>query len=445
MDLILKLASLLLSGGILYVGYAARRASGTWLTPASIWCVGWFLLTFIPLLVAISVPVNPLAILYILAISATLTAPVITTNWHNVNYAPKLDETHFDNAFLRFSFYISASIAIVSVGIHLSIQGVTLSSLFSNYFETSSALIADRYNQSTIENIFAQISNVFTYITVGLGGLVFPGYRSLLGRMRILVLAMAPSLALMAIAGAKGTIFLCIALFYGGTLVRRIRAGDNRLLDMKTLRRAILSLVVLLPFLTLSFLARGLYQESAQVDLSASLYRNFVSYSSAHVYAFSDWFSWYIGNESRLFYARDEVTGGFFTFMSIFKALGSTKEVPIGYFDEYFQYSWFLQTNIYTIFRGLITDFTLPGSFVFAYILGFFSNSLFIRMVTNNSASWSVSYYIIFSGFVYSSFLISVLVWSSMYPTFAVIGALLIVNNEKSARKSSEPLPAPTS
>lgn len=439
MDLILKFASLLLSGGILYTGYIVRRASGTWLTPAGIWCVGWFALTFIPLVVAISAPVNPLSILYILGMSIAFALPVFGSKWNNIEYAIEVGPSTFDNFFLRIFFYIFAGISLTSLAIHLSIQGVTLSALSSNFFETSSGLIVDRYNQSTVENIFAQISNIFTYITVSLGGLIFPGYRSLLGKSRVLLLAMAPSLALMAIAGAKGTIFLCIALFYGGILVRRMRTGDNRLLDFKTLGRALLGIAALLPFVTISFLSRGLYEDSARVDLSASLYRNFVSYSSAHVYAFSDWFSWYIGSDSKLFYAREDVTGGFFTFMSIFKALGSTKVVPQGYFDEYFQYSWYLQTNIYTIFRGLITDFTIPGSFAFIYGLGFLSNSIFIRMVSNRNASWSIAYYIVFCGFVYTSFLISILVWSSMYPTFGIIGALLVINNERFARKTMAP------
>lgn len=436
MDLTLKLASLLLSSGIFYVAYVVRRVSGTWLTPAGIWCVGWFLLTFIPLLVVLSAPVNPLAILYILAMSIVFSVPVLGTKWRDIKYAVDLGQSSFDSAFLRIFFYMFAVVSLLSLAINLSIQGVTISALFSNFFETSSALIVDRYNQSTVENVFAQISNISTYVTVVLGGLIFHGYRTFWSKARILLMAMTPSLALMAIAGAKGTIFLCIALFYGGILVRRMRAGDNRLLDAKTLARALLGLLALLPFVTISFLSRGLYEDSAKLDLSSSLYRNFVSYSSAHIYAFSDWFSWYIGADSELFYARDELTGGFFTFMSIFKALGSTKEAPQGYFDEYFQYSWYLQTNIYTIFRGLITDFSFAGSFVFMYLVGFFSNSMFVRLITTRMASWSVAYYVIFCGFVYTSFLISILVWSSMYPTFAIIGALLLVNNERFARKT---------
>ncbi|MDV3458440.1 O-antigen polymerase [Sphingomonas sp. HF-S4] len=438
MELTLKLVSILLSGGILYVGYVARKVSGTWLTPACIWCVGWFFLTFIPLLVAFSVPVNPLAILYILVMSVVFSIPVFGTKWKNIKVATHAeDSSPFDSALLRVSFYIFACVSAVALTVHLSIQGVTLSALSTNFFETSSALIVDRYTESTVENIFAQISNISTYVTVGLGGLVFPGYRTLLGKLRILSLAMAPSLALMTIAGAKGTIFLCIAIFYGGYLVRRLRAGDNRLIDIATISRASLGFAVLLPFVTISFMSRGLYEDAAMVELSSSLYRNFVSYSSAHIYAFSDWFSWYIGFDSHVFYASDEMTGGFFTFMSLFKALGSTKVVPPGYYDEYFQYSWFLQTNIYTIFRGLITDFSLAGSVVFMYLAGFASNLIFVSLMRNGRASWSVAFYVVFCGFVYTSFLISILVWSSMYPTFGIIGVLLLVNNERFARRAN--------
>ena len=441
MDISLKFVSLFLSAGIFYVALVARRVSGTWLTPAGIWCVGWFLLTFIPLAAVPSVPSNPLAILYILAATIAFTLPVLGVRWSQVTVAAG-DAAWglFDTAFLRASFHLFAVITLVALAVHLSIQGVTLSGLTTNFFETSSSLIADRYNQSTVENVFAQIANVFTYITVGLGGLILPGYRSLAGKARVLVLSMAPALVLMTVAGAKGTVFLCIALFYGGVLVRRLRAGDNRILDARTLTRAFTLFLLLLPFIIVSFLSRGLYNDAGMIDLSAQLYRNFISYSSAHIYAFSDWFSWYIGMKSNLVYAREDVTGGFYTFMSLFKALGSTKEVPPGFFDEYYQYSWFFQTNIYTMFRGLITDFTLFGSIVLMYAIGFISNLIYVVMVRNPKASWSVAYYIVFCGFVYTSFIISILVWSSMYPTFLVIGGLLFLNNE---RRAIPALPAP--
>lgn len=442
MEVVLKIVSLALSASILYLAYLVRRMSGTWLTPASIWCVGWFVLTFIPMVVAISVPINPLTILYIVVVSMAFSAPVLGVRWEEVRFAVGDDLwSSFDNAVLRVSFHAFAVVSLISLFVHLSIQGVTLSSLSSNFFETSSALIVDRYNQSTVENIFAQISNVFTYVTVSLAGLILPGYRSWLGKARVIVLAMSPALALMTIAGAKGTIFLCIALFYAGLLVRRLRAGDTRLIDVPTLKKALLGALLILPFLTVSFLSRGLYEDSALVDLPFHLYRNFVSYSSAHIYAFSDWFSWYNGFDSTVFYSREDVAGGFYTFMSVFKAFGSTKEVPPGYFDEYFQYSWFLQTNIYTIFRGLITDFTMLGSVAFMYLAGLLSNSVFVTLAKSRDASWSVAYYIIFSGFVYTSFLISMFVWSSMYPTFIIVGGLLLISNSRSARTTVNAAP----
>jgi len=77
MDALLKIASLALSGAILYIAYFARRISGTWLTPASIWCIGWFILPFIPLVVVIAAPANPLAILYILVVSIAFSLPVL--------------------------------------------------------------------------------------------------------------------------------------------------------------------------------------------------------------------------------------------------------------------------------------------------------------------------------------------------------------------------------
>lgn len=438
----MKLISIAISCGLVIHAYLLRRHAGTWLTPASIWCLMWFLLTFIPLVAAPEAPANPLAILYILATSIILSIPVFTTDWAEVRRSAKFDPPAlYETRFLRVVFVVISVAALLSLAVNFSIQGVTLDRLTSDFLSVTSDLIVDRYTQSTIENVFAQLANIFTYCSAGLGGLVFFGARRALAKLAIVGTTMAPSLALMVIAGAKGTIFLCIALFYGAFLAARLRRGGVNIIDRKTILATAVSVAAIFPFLLLSFLARGLSGPMSASALEDGLYRNFISYSSAHIYAFADWFTWYTGGQSAVNFAGEETTGGFYTFMSIFRAFGSEKIVPPGYYDEYFQYSWYLQTNIYTIYRGLITDFTLVGSMVFMVLFGYLVNTVFVSLTRSDDPSWSIALYILYVGLVYTSFLISVFVWNSMYPVFIILGIIFKLNNSR-VRKAKRGLPA---
>lgn len=434
MDAILKIVSIALSCGMLYMAYIVRRVSGSWLLPSSIYCITWFLFTFIPLIVLPLVPSNPLAVGYILLTCICFSLPVLGVKWEKIPVVAGQEESKiFDRRFIRQIFYVFAAITFISLVISAVSQGLSLSSLTSNFFQASNSLIADRYNQSAVETIFSQISNVASYVAVSLGGLIFPGYTTKWGKVKIIAVAMTPSLIVMTVFGAKGMIFLCIAMFYAGTLVRRLRNGDYRLADAQTLAKSLGVVLLLLPFVTISFIARGLYEGGGQAGVFDGLFRYFISYSSAHLYAFSDWFSWYIGMHSDQIYALEAPTGGFYTFMSIFQALGSQKTVPPGVYEEYFQYSWYIQTNIYTIFRGLIVDYTLTGSLVVSIFLGFICNSIYVSMIKGRNASWSIAFYIAFAGFIYTSFIISLLIWNSMYPVFFIVAVVLMTNNEGAA------------
>jgi oligosaccharide repeat unit polymerase len=443
-----KFLCIALSVMMLVTAYVASRVARSWLVPACIYSIAWFLFTFIPLVTVITVPANPLAIGYILLTCIAFSLPVLVTRWPAIANEPPSNEQGaalFDTTFLRLTFFFFAALALIALIINSMIQGLSLTSLVSNFFITSNALIADRYNDNLAASIFGQIANVACYIAVGLGGLTFPGFRTWLSRGVALIAAMLPSLIVMVVFGAKGMIFLCIAMFYAGTLVRRLRNKDNRLIDRRTVVRVIIAILILLPFITISFVARGLYEGNAKFSLGEGLMRYYVSYTCAHIYAFSDWFTAYIGQSASQIYVSEEVTKGFYTFMSIFEWLGSTREVPPGVYAEYFQYGNYLQTNIYTIFRGLITDFTLIGSLASCLFAGLICNTIFVAMARNRFSSWSVAFYIVMAGFIYTSFIISLLIWNSSYPTFIVIALVLIINNARfrAGRAKSAPTQYP--
>lgn len=411
--------------------FLMSRYAKTWLLPSCIYSLYWFLFTFFPLIIVPDAPASPLAILYILGSCVFFSLGALPFNWrraHQVNATRPGRESKFDTHLLRMAFFAFSILSLVFLVANIAIQGVSLADLSSGILEVSNRMIAARYSQSTISNIFGSLANISAYVTVCLGGLIFPGFGGNIKRFSVLVASMLPPLLVMAILGAKGMLFLCIAFFYSGIIVRRVLRNERHLISRGELVRLIGAIIVIFPVVTLAFLARGLYRLNDQQAITDSVLRLYASYSSAHIYAFSDWFSWYVGGYSTNYYKMEPTTGGFYTFMTLFQAAGDNREVPLGVYDEYYSYGYYITSNIYTWFRGIITDFTIPGSCVFILFLGFLCHAAFSSLL-NGARSISITLFMIMVGAIYMSFIIDLFIWSSPYALFASLWILLAVND----------------
>lgn len=428
-----KLACIVLSFGILLNAIAVRHYVGAWSAPAAMYCLFWFGYTFIPLAVLPTVPANPLAILFILVGGLAFSIGAFTRRWGvawRLNSLSKGQAGHlYDTPFLSMAFYASAIIGVGCILVDMVLQGVSLSDLSSNLLGSAGAYIERRYAGDLVANVFGQAGNVLSYLAASLGGLMIAGQRKLMNRISVTAAAMIPSLFVMLAQGAKGMLFLSIAMFLAGTIVRRLHSGDRRVFSRKIVVNSIGYLAVLIPIVTMSFLARGL-QEQRLDAVFEPLLRYYASYTSGHLYAFSDWFTAHTGGISSQYYMVDQQTYGFHTFMSIFQALGDDRYVPPGVYVEYFQYSYFLQSNIFTHYRGLIADFGIFGALAVLAIAGTIAHEIYYRLVTIRRSYFSASSYIFIIGYFYTSFIVSLLVWDTPYLVLIATWVVLVINSQ---------------
>jgi oligosaccharide repeat unit polymerase len=146
------------------------------------------------------------------------------------------------------------------------------------------------------------------------------------------------------------------------------------------------------------------------------------------MFAFSDWFDDRLFGTGKLPYMQEpRPTWGFWTFMAIGKRLEPSKHVPEGYYAEYFAEPGVLQSNIYTMYRGLIYDFTIPGALAFMAFLGTLSAYAYRRMLQSAHAPFSQAFYIALAGFTYSSYLLSLGTWLSVYVAGGCVALVLMV------------------
>ncbi len=415
---ILKAVTLLIALLILALGGFVKRIVGSWNNPGSIFCFFWFLYMFIPALAAWRSPVNPFAALYIFVFCGCLCLPGLFFRWRKVAFIERPDEQvrpMFSNRQVRSFFVATTALVIAFMILALEEQGITLSRLLDEgVVKIAAEYAGKRYNEQLVPSFYAKAAMALTYPLVAIGAGLWYFSRSARSALFILLLTFTPSLIVMLVQNAKGIIFLSIALFLGVIFAIKIYQGKRDFFSLKFFSYVIVGVAIFVPVLVISFMSRiNANAEDVSAVLS-SLSHFFVSYSSGHLYAFSDWFSHRYFDDALFRYEQPSFQVGFYTFMSIFQLAGDNRSVPIGIYSEFFEIPNVMQTNIYSMFRGLIIDFSLIGSLFFAVICGAGIYSCYYLIRVSPAPFIFIGLYSHFIMFAYQSYAASSFTWLSI-------------------------------
>jgi oligosaccharide repeat unit polymerase len=445
-DVFEKCLALVFSLMILGQAYLVRRYVGTWLFPACLFGLFWFGYTFVPLSVLFWVPAHPAAIAFLFVCTVAFSMGSLAFDWSTAfarnTWKGETAALVYGSRFLKVVFCLTTLAALVFLVLNLFAQGFSLHDLIFDLYVTAAAYANLHFSGGLSAHVFDQLSMIFAYLSAILGGLLVLSAKTKIERRLVVVLSFLPSILVAVTQSAKGLLFLCLILFYAGLLVCRASAGKLRLFEKSSVKSLILYGASLMAVVTVSFLGRGLYTIEDSGDLLRKLVEYYSSYAFAHIYAFSDWFAFYIGRHSEIVYHHESAAHGFYTFMAVFERMGSHKVVPDGVFDEYYSYGGLLSGNIYTMFRGLIQDFGLIGSVLFMLLTGLLLHWSFHTMLYKRRPAFTVAVFIFMMGYFYNSFIISALVWLNIYVTFVLLWIVLQINKMK-VQTRVQPLAAP--
>jgi oligosaccharide repeat unit polymerase len=209
---------------------------------------------------------------------------------------------------------------------------------------------------------------IWVYPAALLAGMLFS--LSEKARDRLLSLSsLLPALLYTFLTGARTPILVGLACWLGGKWSIRVvlDEGVTRLFDKKTL----LSLLALALGLFFVFVAIDTFRgrvdtEEVHFETDSGRVRNYMLGSPA---AFADWFQH--PDDSSLRW-------GGLTFEGLYNLLGIRERI-LGSYTDAAQTVGQESTNIFTIFRGLIQDFTLPGAFLICGLWGFLSGHAYSK------------------------------------------------------------------
>jgi len=427
---IYKFINFFLSIFFLLGAWSAKKAFSVWLNPVSIFSLFWFLYTAFPLVVAFEAPVNPLAIVYILLFCLSFSLSGYMFPWRVAlarNESKPDAAYYFNRPLMVAAFYGVAGFAVLMNFLGVLQQGISIEQLLSNPIAVGGIYAGKRYSGEIVPNVFSQLGLQCCYYTAVFGGLIYGSRGAAKGKIKFLVFTFLPALLVMFLQSAKGLFFFSVFLFLGGLLVTRIYNKNYTLINYTGFRALSLYGLLVFPIVLASFLSRGIYELDDTSLILNRLRFYLVTYSSVHLPAFSDWFSERYLGESLMSYRHDTLTMGFYTFMSFFQLAGDNRSLPMGIYDEFYTYGEYVKGNLFTVFRGLINDFGLLGSFVFAFFAGFFCNLIYWRLLSCRNSAFAVMFFIYFVAVSYQTYIISSLSWLTVPLVFLVQWFLLLI------------------
>jgi oligosaccharide repeat unit polymerase len=438
MDLFTKLSCIQISVAMLVYGCILARVTGAWSHPAVIWAIFWFALTFLPLIAIWPARIEPWAMIYILGAVIVFGLPVFCYDWtQSVMIAQSRGHsaTLTQPRFLVCAFFFIQACTILCLIVDMTWQGYSLREFVMDPVRTSYRYLGARYSGTLKANFFSQTGTIINYIAAPLGGIVIARQRSILRVTLVLVFAFFPSLIQMIVYSDKGALFLVGAYFFAGILVARVMRGDTNLLNATTIKAGLAAAILLFPILVFAMLSRGGGDwDGSERITKVIFYLN--TYAFGHLFAFSDWFANYFFEETSRYANPELPTLGFFTFLAIGRTIFPGYRLPPGIFDEYFSVPGVINTNIYTVFRPLIVDFGLIGSLVFVMFWGLVASLAYNGMLRQRSPALNQAFFILTIGSIYTSYIISLLIWNSIYAATFGLWILLIFGNALSRKET---------
>ena len=348
-----------------------RMATGTWLHPAALFTMWWSFAAILPIVIAPDEPVSPWAVIWIIVASITVSIGAIAGNGglKTRRSASPPQAGVLEQQLLGWPMLASLVLGLgSSVAFALS-SGVVLADLtnLSRLVVVSNQMYVARYAEvgAAAPPLSSRALLPFVYLAPVLGGMVFVLLRKWYWKSSAL-LTMLPAVAVTVLQTTKAAVLFGASLWLCSYFATRLRVGNLKVFT----RRHLVVAAVLGVVVTVFFFAVGLARLASTDTSLASLVRvKLVTAAFGHMSVFSQWLDEY-------WHQLFTPTLGAYTFAGPLELLGFQQRVP-GIFGSVVELIAGESSNIYTGFRPLIQDFSIPGALAILGILGFFSGLSF--------------------------------------------------------------------
>ena len=398
----------------------SRLYSRTWLEPGSFFLLIWVIYIFIPILVAPENHIYSFGIWYIFSFSLAIILGSLV--WNRLEPVSRLDKAltrgvnlgNYSNILFNFTIIF---VLLSGIGVPmLLVAGINRYNLVVELFSLSSLpnlFYVDR--DSGIFQLPWQINGFiyFTYTASLIGGFTFNLFLDKKKLFCFIPLFIAFFYGV--VLAVRSGIFLSIILWLSGWLGSLVYLQDFKFRPQTIMFSLVSFMVLIIVFISVGWLRSG-------AD-DYFLLMEFIDYARisyfGHLSAFSTWL-----ND----YHYTGLTFGANTFSGPLDFLGII-EREIGFYKQNIFLTDSIYTNIFTVFRGLIEDFSIPGTLIIGFGVG-----MCVRLAFNRCSyghfMWMVPL-TLFYAFVLYSPIISLFNYNSAIMAWIFISIPLILIRKK--------------
>tara|TARA_Y100001958_G_scaffold89856_1_gene61144 strand:- start:959 stop:2194 length:1236 start_codon:yes stop_codon:yes gene_type:complete len=347
---------------ILIVACFSKIVTKSWFSPGSFFSLMWFFFTLIPVVFAPGYEINNSGLWYIaiftMACSSGSVVAVIIAPSYSISIA-KHDNNQYSNlAYSLFFFNAISVFGLISLLFYLRSNYLSFESSIS-IFSLPNLVSVDRYSENLFYPAFIKYSLYFIYPSNIIAGILFINSKTKKSLINIF-LPLLLSILLGVIEGSRTSILLGSILFISSLISTRILKNDGKL-SLSPIKIFICILFSILIFIILFIFVQWLRQDLNPIIIDLILIR-VKAYFFGYLSAFTLWFS----DSGSLI----SITSYLSTFAGPMNLIGII-ERDLGFYET-ISINNYTSTNIYTAFRGLITDFSIVGSFLFNFCIGIF-------------------------------------------------------------------------
>ena len=415
----LTLWALILSIALVAWAVTMRVLSGSWLHPAALFAMWWCFAGILPLIASPYDPVSPGAMAWVILAAIAVSAGAVAGNG---GFRTRIRTFHFEPT--KMERQIVAFIVLVSIilGLLSSVtfalgSGVAFGDILDIHklVIVSNQLYVARYVEPDAVVVapprISQALLPFVYLAPAVGGVLFVIHSKWRWKF-IALMSLLPAVAVTVLQTTKAAVLFSGTLWLSAYLASRLRLGKTGLFT-----KAHLAVGAVLGGIATSFffavgLARLASTDTALLDVVRV---KLVTAAFGHMTVFSQWLGEY-------WKAPFNPSLGEYTLAGPRELLGIQQRVP-GVFGTVVDLIAGETSNIFTGFRPLIEDYTIPGALAVLLVTGFIGGITY-RLVT--SGKWGA---VPVLAAVYMTIFWTPITWFWIYNslTATIIGLCLIV------------------
>ena len=405
---------------LVVVAVISRYITKSWISPGAFFSLCWTFFLIVPIVFAPDYKTDHLALWFISIFSMSISAgSIMAYSRASIGYKNIKSFEIYSN--FQFLFYALIFFIFISfIGLFLLSQFASnlyySSNYINNWMMIPNMIAVDRYSGILNYPFYIKYSLYFIYPGSLLGGLLL-GYKGGLKKIKIRLFSILPlfqTILLGIIEGARTSILLGLILFFSGWLSAFMFNDRQTIRGKRSFFKFIIGAGSFLSIFTIFFILIQWLRQGMDRIIFDLLIDRIRAYFFGYLAAFSQWFG---GN----FEVNTNV--GLITFAGPFNLLG-IMERPLGFYDS-INITKDISTNIFTAFRGIVTDFSTSGSIIIAFIIGFVNQSIF--QMNEKTTLLSCLPISMFYAFTLYSPLISIFHYNSILFSWLILLIILIL------------------